>query len=149
MYKDLTEIGRIKIDDSKDLVVSRAPDKIVVSQYISTQSYRGFTGKTVTISSDNIDSFVKETQRVLSKEFEINILPWGVSRKHELIIKKVPKKEEDFKADKYDFRLYVNNQDYKGYTKKGLRLTRSEVKKLLSFLEKYIDTQELYPGSIC
>jgi len=135
--RDLRELGRIKIDEKRQLVISECSQKIVISEYIDTQSYEGFTSHVVAISKDNIELFINETNRVLHKELQINILKWGTSKKHDLIIKKVEKEKDNFTADKYDFRLYVNGDNYKGYTKKGLRLTRSITKQLIIFLEKY------------
>lgn len=148
MTKDLVELGRIRIDETKELVISEGSELIIISQYVETDSYKGFTKKSISIDKQNIESFIKQANRVIKKELEINIFPWGTSKKHDLIIQKVKKEKEDFKADKFDLRLYVNNLDYKGYTKKGLRLTRSVTKQLLSFLQKHIDTEKLYPRSV-
>jgi hypothetical protein len=142
MSKDLREIGRIKIDDTKEFCIGENSALIVISEYIDSPSYKGFTNKTISLDKENLELFVRETRRVLSGELEITIMSWGKDSKNELIIKKIKKKEADFKAQKYDLRQYVNSTAFNGYTKKGIRTTAPPLKNLISFLQRLQNLRE-------
>ncbi len=151
MSKDLREIGRIRIEETKELVVSENRRLIVITEYIYTEKYKGFTSKTISLSKENIELFIKESRRVLSGELILTIIPWGISPQNELFIQRVKREKDDFKAKRIDFRQYVNSDNYKGYTKKGLRIPDNVAKKLNIFLEKEIVSslppKELYNRS--
>lgn len=142
MSKDLREIGRIKIDDTKEFCIGENSALIVISEYIDSPSYKGFTNKTISLDKENLELFVRETRRVLSGELEITIMSWGKDSKNELIIQKIKKKEDDFKAQKYDLRQYVNSTAFNGYTKKGIRTTAPPLKNLISFLQRLQNLRE-------
>ncbi len=142
MSKDLREIGRIKIDDTKEFCIGENNALIVISEYINSTSYKGFTAKTISLDKANLELFICETKRVLSGELEISIMSWGKDSKNDLIIQKIKKKEGDFQAQKYDLRQYVNSNVYNGYTKKGIRTTATPLKNLVNFLQRILKLKE-------
>ncbi len=131
---NLREIGKIDVSKYSSLIIAEDNDVVLVSEYIKSNPYTGFSGKTICISIKNVDLFIEEVTRVLTGELSVTMMQWCNTSNKELIIQKVQKEEKDFKVQKYDLRQYVNTEEYKGYTKKGLRLTRKSLKSLLKFL---------------
>lgn len=128
--KDFNNILTFPIGGSRKLVASlfNENEDLIITEYVNTDSYKGYTPKNVIVAVKDINIFIEKSQKVLSSSLEESV-PWKGSESEKIIIKKID-------SSTIDIRQYLNTSWYTGYTKKGFRLDSSTWNKFIELLGK-------------
>jgi hypothetical protein len=128
---DFKELFRIKIDNTKDLVVSETEDLYWVSEFLNTESYTGFTTKGFGFKKSNLKDFIDKCNNSIISKAE-NEMQWANSKSSKLLINL---HESKGREPLIDIRQYINQPNYSGYTKKGIRVQIDKFQDLLAKLK--------------
>lgn len=105
-------------------------EDLIISEYVETDSYAGYTKKNLVIASKDIRHLIEKSRSVINDSNEESI-PWKGNESEKIIIKKIDKLT-------IDLRQYLNTSWYSGYTKRGFRLDISTWSKFIDTLEKAV-----------
>ena len=129
------ELFRYEIDPITFLVVSETKDKngIWVNEFKDKHDYKGFTRYGFGINASALKEFIINCNKTIRTDEETS-MRWIGSESSELKIRSIIKEEYDIEL--VDLRQFIKSKNYKGFTKKGLRIKKEVVKSFIDELDK-------------
>lgn len=125
LHSDLNELARIEVDTRRDVVASFIKEKetLLINEYLKNGSYIGFTKAGVAMSFSDIPLFIRNCTETI-KTGNPTSVPWNKSMRSKVVIQRVG-------TDSLDLRQFIETDKYTGFTRKGLRVEKKIVEKII------------------